>query len=71
MLMLSFRKDQDHHVESQDYDEMRATISHFIDQLENRYQLHFTHKQDLLKQLTTHCKALVYRKAYGIFRLIR
>lgn len=67
MLMLSFRKDQDHHVESQDYDEMRATISHFIDQLENRYQLHFTHKQDLLKQLTTHCKALVYRKAYGIF----
>lgn len=67
MLMLSFRKDQDHHVESQDYDDMRATISHFIDQLESRYQLHFTHKQDLLKQLTTHCKALVYRKAYGIF----
>ncbi|HEP5083180.1 TPA: transcription antiterminator [Streptococcus pyogenes] len=60
MLMLSFRKDQDHH-------DMRATISHFIDQLESRYQLHFTHKQDLLKQLTTHCKALVYRKAYGIF----
>ncbi|EHI70951.1 BglG family transcription antiterminator [Streptococcus ictaluri] len=67
MLMLSFRKDKDHHVESQDYKEMRADISRFIDQLESRYQLHFAHKKDLLRQLTTHCKALVYRKAYGIF----
>ncbi|MDV5976748.1 UNVERIFIED_CONTAM: transcription antiterminator [Streptococcus canis] len=67
MLMLSFRKDQDRHVESQDYDDMRATISHFIDQLESCYQLYFIHKQELLKQLTTHCKALIYRKAYGIF----
>ena len=69
MLMLSFRKDQDHHVESQDYEQMRATISDFIDQLELRYQLHFTHKKDLLRQLTRHCKALVYRKAYGIFSI--
>ncbi|HEL1069789.1 TPA: transcription antiterminator [Streptococcus equi subsp. zooepidemicus] len=67
MLMLSFRKDQDHHVESQDYEQMRATIGDFIAQLELRYQLHFTHKKDLLRQLTRHCKALVYRKAYGIF----
>ncbi|HEL0810482.1 TPA: transcription antiterminator [Streptococcus equi subsp. equi] len=69
MLMLSFRKDQDHHVESQDYEQMRATIGDFIDQLELRYQLHFTHKKDLLRQLTRHCKALVYRKAYGIFSI--
>ncbi|HEL0007886.1 TPA: transcription antiterminator [Streptococcus equi subsp. zooepidemicus] len=69
MLMLSFRKDQDHHVESQDYEQMRATIGDFIDQLELRYQLHFTHKKDLLRQLTRHCKALVYRKTYGIFSI--
>lgn len=69
VLMLSFRKDQDHHVESQDYEQMRATIGDFIDQLELRYQLHFTHKKDLLRQLTRHCKALVYRKAYGIFSI--
>lgn len=69
MLMLSFRKDQDHHVERQDYEQMRATIGDFIDQLELRYQLHFTHKKDLLRQLTRHCKALVYRKAYGIFSI--
>ncbi|HEL1092887.1 TPA: transcription antiterminator [Streptococcus equi subsp. zooepidemicus] len=69
MLMLSFRKDQDHHVESQDYEQMRATIGDFIDQLELRYQLHFTHKKDLLRQLTRHCKALVYRKAHGIFSI--
>lgn len=69
ILMLSFRKDQDHHVESQDYEQMRATIGDFIDQLELRYQLHFTHKKDLLRQLTRHCKALVYRKAYGIFSI--
>ncbi len=69
MLMLSFRKDQDHHVESQDYEQMRATIGDFIDQLELRYQLHFTHKKDLLRQLTRHCKALVYRKVYGIFSI--
>ncbi|HEL0594952.1 TPA: transcription antiterminator [Streptococcus equi subsp. zooepidemicus] len=69
MLMLSFRKDQDHHVESQDYEQMRATIGDFIDQLELHYQLHFTHKKDLLRQLTRHCKALVYRKAYGIFSI--
>lgn len=69
MLMLSFRKDQDHHVESQDYEQMRATIGDFIDQLELRYQLHFTHKKDLLRQLTRHCKAFVYRKAYGIFSI--
>ncbi|HEK9992013.1 TPA: transcription antiterminator [Streptococcus equi subsp. zooepidemicus] len=69
MLMLSFRKDQDYHVESQDYEQMRATIGDFIDQLELRYQLHFTHKKYLLRQLTRHCKALVYRKAYGIFSI--
>ncbi|GAA5356683.1 transcription antiterminator [Streptococcus uberis] len=66
MLMLSFRKDKDNHIESPDYDDMRMTLKHFIKALEDRFQLHFTHKSDLIKQLTRHCKALVYRKTYGM-----
>ncbi|EPX32160.1 BglG family transcription antiterminator, partial [Streptococcus agalactiae] len=67
MLMLSFRKDRDNHLESQDYDDMRATLTSFLKELEERYHLHFVHKKDLLRQLLTHCKALLYRKRYGIF----
>lgn len=66
MLMLSFRKDKDSHVESPDYDDMRTTLRHFITALEDRFNLEFTHKDELIKQLTQHCKALIYRKAYGI-----
>ncbi len=67
MLMLSFRKDRDNHLESQVYDDMRATLTIFLKELEERYHLHFVHKKDLLRQLLTHCKALLYRKRYGIF----
>ncbi|MGT2887957.1 transcription antiterminator [Streptococcus didelphis] len=66
MLMLSFRKDKDSHVESPDYDDMRVTLNHFLTALEDRFQLHFSHKKDLIWQLITHCKALIYRKTYGI-----
>lgn len=66
MLMLSFRKDKDNHVESPDYDHMRISLKHFLDALEDQFDLHFTHKCDLIRQLTTHCKALIYRKTYGI-----
>ncbi|KHD44696.1 BglG family transcription antiterminator [Streptococcus hongkongensis] len=66
MLMLSFRKDKDNHVESPDYDAMRVTLRHFLNALEDRFDLKFTHKSDLIRQLTTHCKALIYRKTYGI-----
>lgn len=66
MLMLSFRKDKDSHVESPDYDDMRTTLRHFITALEDRFNLEFIHKDELIKQLTQHCKALIYRKTYGI-----
>lgn len=69
MLMLSFRKDRDNHAESGDYRDMRLTIETFINEIEERYHLHFGHKEELLKQLTIHCKSLVYRKAYGIFSM--
>lgn len=66
MLLLSFRKDKDNHVDSPDYDEMRVTLYHFIKVLEDRHHLQFTHEQELVKQLIRHCKALIYRKHYGI-----
>lgn len=66
MLLLSFRKDKDSHVDSPDYDEMRVTLNHFIKVLEDRHDLQFTHDQELVKQLIRHCKALIYRKHYGI-----
>ncbi|MBJ8326233.1 BglG family transcription antiterminator [Streptococcus pacificus] len=67
MLMLSFRKDKDSHVESRDYEEMRETLKTFIEEIEDCCQIEFLHKDDLLKQLIIHCKALIYRKTYGIF----
>lgn len=67
MLLLSFRKDRDSHLESHDYDDMRLTLVTFLDVLTSRYGLQFNHKKLLLDQLLTHCKALIYRKNYGIF----
>lgn len=66
VLFLSYRKDRDMHLESHDYDDMRRVLSYFIDAFELDYHVCFKHKQLLLNQLLTHCKALLFRKAYGI-----
>lgn len=66
MLLLSYRKDSDSHLESHDYAQMRADLKAFVDKLETTYQLAFVHKEDLLRQLLTHCKSLIYRKTYGV-----
>ncbi|MCP1639556.1 transcriptional antiterminator [Streptococcus gallinaceus] len=66
MLLLSFRKEKDSHLESRDYDEMRLMLGVFLDELTARYGLVFEHRSELLHQLLTHCKALLYRKTYGI-----
>lgn len=66
MLLLSFRKTLDLHLESTDYDDMRETLQLFLDTLQTKHHLSFRHPNDLLNQLLTHCKALLYRKTYGI-----
>lgn len=66
MLLLSFRKYRDLHLESQDYAEMRTTLDQFLQTIKTTYGLQFYHYQDLLNQLLMHCKALVYRKTYGV-----
>ncbi len=66
LLLLSFRKDKDAHLESQDYDGMRRTLNIFLDTLSEEKGLCFNRRQELLRQLLTHSKALIYRKTYGI-----
>lgn len=66
MILLSFRKDKDSHVESHDYDDMRRTLESFLDFLTEEKGLRFKRRQELLRQLLTHSKALIYRKTYGI-----
>lgn len=65
-LLLSFRKDRDTHLESPDYQEMRSVLARFLDYLTEEKGLQFTKREDLLRQLLTHSKALMYRKHYGI-----
>ena len=48
------------HLESHDYDDMRRVLSYFIDAFELDYHVCFKHKQLLLNQLLTHCKALLF-----------
>lgn len=66
LLLLSYRKDSDSHLESRDYEQMRAVLNQFVDLFEETYARHFVNKEDLVKQLLLHCKALVYRKTYGM-----
>lgn len=69
MLLLSFRKDSDFHLESRDYAEMRRMLDLFLDGLYYNYGLTFAHRDALLNQLLTHCKAMLYRKIYGVLSL--
>ncbi|EHI75038.1 transcriptional antiterminator [Streptococcus criceti] len=66
MLILSFRKDRDEHVESHDYDDMRQQLDHFLKKYETLYHGSFVHRDLLLSQLVAHCKSMLYRKTYGI-----
>lgn len=69
MLLLSFRKDSDSHLKSRDYAEMRATLVEFLNVVQKEHGLIFNHENNLLDQLLTHCKAMLYRKTYGVLSL--
>lgn len=66
ILLLSFRKDKDTHNHSHDYDDMRNTLDLFLTLFETETQITFQERNNLLDQLLTHCKALIYRKIYNI-----
>lgn len=66
LLLLSFRKDRDSHLESSDYDSLRESIATYLHYFQDQFEVRFTNQEELEKQLLMHCKSLLYRKQYGI-----
>ena len=66
ILLLSYRKDRDGHVNSQDFVALKKVVDLFIDDFEKNSSFVFEDKEELAQNLLAHCKALLFRKAYGI-----
>lgn len=66
VLLLSYRKDRDIHATSKDFDQLKNTLNKFICKFESSSSFELEHKDDLLQNLLMHCKALLFRKTYGI-----
>ena len=69
ILLLSYRKDRDVHAESEDFHQLKVTLEEFIWHFESQTKMEIENKEDLLRNLLIHCKAL-FRKTYGIFSKI-
>lgn len=67
ILLLSYRKDRDIHAESKDFHQLRTSLEEFIWYFESQTKMEIENKEDLLRNLLIHCKALLFRKTYGIF----
>ena len=67
ILLLSYRKDRDIHAESKDFQHLRMVLEEFIWYFESQTRMEIEQKEDLLRNLVIHCKALLFRKNYGIF----
>ena len=70
ILLLSYRKDRDVHAESEDFHQLKVTLEEFIWHFESQTKMEIENKEDLLRNLLIHCKALLFRKTYGIFSKI-
>ncbi|MBP2623674.1 BglG family transcription antiterminator [Streptococcus oricebi] len=66
ILLLSYRKDQDIHATSQDFADLRVAVDNFIWQFEAHSPYELENKENLARNLMIHCKALLFRKTYGI-----
>ena len=67
VLLLSYRKDLDIHAESDDFRQLKLALEEFIWYFESQVRMEIENKEDLLRNLIIHCKALLFRKTYGIF----
>nr|WP_247644663.1 transcription antiterminator [Streptococcus sp. NLN64] len=67
ILLLSYRKDTDLHATSEDFEDLRTTLEHYIWYFQNQSKYIVGKPEELLNQLTMHFKALLFRKRYGIF----
>ncbi len=66
ILLLAYRKDTDYHSQSQDYDDIRESVQLFVQQFENLSKQRLQDRKTLEDNLIIHCKALVFRKKFGI-----
>lgn len=66
ILLLSYRKDSDAHVTSQDFDELKRVVNRFIHYFEVHSSFELENPEELARHLLAHCKALLFRKTYGI-----
>lgn len=66
ILLLSYRKDSDIHVSSKDFADLKAVIQTFIAEFEALSLFRLEKKEELVEDLLAHCKALMFRKTYGI-----
>lgn len=66
ILLLSYRKDSDVHVFSQDFIDLKQVIERFIHHFEVHSTFELENPEELAKHLLAHCKALLFRKTYGI-----
>ena len=66
VLLLSYRKDRDIHATSQDFAQLKEAIDKFIWKFEASSHFELENKVDLSRNLLMHCKALLFRKTYGI-----
>ncbi|WP_061866288.1 BglG family transcription antiterminator, partial [Streptococcus oralis] len=67
VLLLSYRKDRDVHAESEDFHQLKVALEDFIWCFESQMKMEIENKDNLLRNLLIHCKALLFRKTYGIF----
>ncbi|MGT2926548.1 BglG family transcription antiterminator [Streptococcus cuniculipharyngis] len=66
ILLLSYRKERDSHLTSQDFQDMAMIIDWFMASFEQTAQVRLVQKEELARRLLTHTKALLFRKNYGI-----
>ncbi|HEL2045051.1 TPA: transcription antiterminator [Streptococcus suis] len=66
ILLLSYRKDSDVHVFSQDFIDLKRVVERFIHHFEIHSPFELENPDELAKHLLAHCKALLFRKTYGI-----
>ena len=57
-LLLSHRKDQDLHATSEDFADLQRAIDNFIWDFEAHSPYELENRDDLIRNLMTHCKAL-------------
>ncbi|MGT2785134.1 BglG family transcription antiterminator [Streptococcus merionis] len=66
ILLLSSRKNYDSHINTLDFRDVEEAIEVFLQDFEKNTHYQFVQRADLAQRLLIHCKALIFRKTYGI-----